>query len=229
MQIETKKFYDQLKFPGSYTQQDIDCHLDEIKNPYIWLIDSVLCNNISVLDIGCGTGYISNFFAQKYSESNFTAIDFSDAIDIGCDFSASNNQRNITWIKQDFLQSNLDTQFDVVICQGVFHHIRDQNLALKKIKQLVRPGGIIVFGVYHPWGKIPKKFFKLNYHSEILKIDQEHNVYETSFTCREVVEMFGDRYKLISSYPCVLPVFSHLRALLNYQNGGLITYIWKLC
>jgi ubiquinone/menaquinone biosynthesis C-methylase UbiE len=227
MQVDTKEFYDRLKFPGYYSQQDITCHLVDIKNPYLWTIDQALSNGISVLDIGCGSGYISNLFAQRYPDSDFSAIDFSAALDVGKDFSKSVDQNNITWIKQDFLQYKFKTQYDVVICQGVFHHIKECEQALDKIKQLVKPGGTIVFGVYHPFGKFLKKLFKLKYHSEILRIDQEENVFETAYTCNQVADMFQDSYQLVTSYPTTLPILSHLRALINYQNGGLTTYVWK--
>lgn len=226
MQIETKQFYDALRFPGLYTQESIDYHLDGIKNPYLDIIDSALGQKKSVLDVGCGSGYITNLFSQIYDQSQFTAIDFAAGADYGREFSEKHDRKNITWVKDDFLSHCFPTQFDVVICQGVFHHIKDQTTALSKLKSLCKPGGNIIFGVYHPAGKVLKRWININYFSNVLEEDQENNPFETAFTCAQVQEMFGD-YELTKSYPLVTPVISDLVSFFNFRNGGLITYLFQ--
>lgn len=225
-QLETKTFYDQVQFPGPYSQRQIDYHRLGIKNSYLKIINLALDQDQSILDVGCGTGYITNLFAQIYTQSHFTAVDFADGIDYGQAFCQQQGLRNVTWIKDDFLNHHFSGQFDVIICQGVFHHIERQQQALDKLKDLCRPGGKIVFGVYHPFGKIIKKFFNIDYRSEVLRLDQEENPFEKSYTCPQVQEMFSD-CDLIDVYPTTIPVLSHMMAMINSKNGGLMTYVFR--
>ena len=76
-----KQFYSDLHFPGRYTWEDIQFYDDEgIHNIYLKEIDSIMKNGVDILDVGCGTGLLSNLFASRYN-SQFTSVDFSDSID----------------------------------------------------------------------------------------------------------------------------------------------------
>jgi 2-polyprenyl-3-methyl-5-hydroxy-6-metoxy-1,4-benzoquinol methylase len=222
-----KKFYSDLRFPGPYSISDIQFYeLEGIYNLYLREIDKNLSDNLSVLDIGCGTGLVSNLFASRYPESQFTAIDFSDSIDYACNFANNHNIKNIKWIKEDFLKYNTDKKFDVIICCGVLHHIPEYQLALEKIKKLLKPNGKLLLALYNPYGKILKKFFRIRYHSKILYEDQENNPYELSFTCNEVKTMCRD-LQFISVEPSWNNKFVDAHALFNNQNGGLAIYVFE--
>jgi len=41
-----------------------------------------------------------------------------------------------------------------VISNGVLHHTSDPFLAFRSIAQLVRPGGYLLVGLYHRWGRL---------------------------------------------------------------------------
>lgn len=226
MQLDTKKFYDELQFPGHYTKQSLDLHLNQVNNRHLYTIDSVLKNKQTVLDIGCGTGLITNLFAQRYPHSQFWAIDFSDAVDYAQKFAVEHQINNVNFAKQDILTYQNNQQFDVVMCQGVLHHIRDHDRAVAKIHSLVRPGGLAIVGLYHPWGKLLKKVMTLDYKNEILRKDQEQNVYETAFSYTQAQSMFQD-FDLVASYPTVVLGIAHIMALINSKSGGLVTYIWQ--
>lgn len=220
-----KQFYNQNQFPGHYTKESLSYHKDQIKNPYLLLIDQHLTSGSHVLDLGCGTGLISNLFASRYQDCQFTGVDFSDAIDYANNYAKLNDITNVTYKKQDVLQFDSSTQFDIVICQGVLHHIPMHNNAVEKIKLLVKPGGTLIVGLYHPGGKLLKKIVNIDYKSEILKIDQELVPYETSFLCSKVKSMFSP-FALVDSYPKI-GLLTAIKSIFNYRNGALITYVFK--
>lgn len=220
-----KQFYDQLQFPGHYTAQQLAYHRNEILNGYLDQIDTQIMPGQQVLDIGCGTGLISNLFADRYPSSNFTALDFADSINYAEQFAQEHDIKNVKYIKQDFMTFHSRRKFDLIICQGVLHHMPNYHWASAKIDQLLKPGGRLVLAVYHPWGKIIKKFFKINYKNTILYRDQELVPYETAFNLAQVKALFP-RLNLLDSYPgsaSELNICIH--ALLNSRNGGLTTYI----
>jgi cyclopropane fatty-acyl-phospholipid synthase-like methyltransferase len=220
-----KQFYNQNQFPGHYTKVSLSYHEDQIKNAYLSLIDQQLTVGSHILDLGCRTGLISNLFAGKYPDCQFTGIDFSDAVDYADNYAKLHGITNVTYKKQDVLQFDTGTQFDIVICQGVLHHIPMYADAIEKIKLLVKPGGTLIVGLYHPNGKLLKKIVNIDYKNKQLEIDQELVPYETSFLCSRVKSMFRP-FVLVDSYPKI-GFLTAIKAIFNYRNGGLITYVFK--
>jgi len=215
-----KKFYDSNNFPGLYTSESLDYHMDGIRNPYLKVIDRAIrsSNAKTVLDLGCGTGFITNFFAKKYPDIQFTGVDFASSIDHARKIAKINNSSNVKFVKKDILNFDNQKKFDLVICQGVLHHIPDHTNAVKRILSLVKND--LIIGLYHPMGKVFKKIFKINYGDKVLHDDQENHPYETAFTKNGVKNMFS-KFEISSSYPGWL---IRLRSLFNYRNGGLVTY-----
>lgn len=220
-----QEFYNQIKFPGLYTAESLDYHHPVIRNRYLQLIDSVLDNGLNVADIGCGTGYICNFFAKKYPESEFLAVDFADSIDHAKHIAHTVKLENIEYRKKDFRKIRIIQDYDVVICQGVLHHIPEYKYMLIKLKNMVKPGGRLVLGVYHPWGKFAKQWFDIDYRNNILYQDQELNPFEISLSRSQVLELCAD-LALEQSYPSLFGSVA-LPSLLNYKNGGLVTYVLR--
>lgn len=220
-----KEFYDQLQFPGHYTQQQLAYHDPEIRNDYLAVIDRHLQHANTVLDVGCGTGLIANLFAGRYPNKQFTAVDFADSVNYARNYAVSNSITNVTYQQQDFLDWRSEIQYDAVLCQGVLHHIPEYVQAAAKLSDLVNPGGVLILAVYHPWGKILKKFVNLNYKNDILYRDQELVPWETAFNLEQVCELFPE-FQLKDSYPQQnIQLNINIKALLNYRNGGLSTYV----
>jgi SAM-dependent methyltransferase len=223
MSQSIKNFYNRIAFPGHYSIEQLINYGSPIENKYLRVIEQQIGNNQSILDAGCGTGLITNLFALRHPDCVFTGIDFSDSLDWANDFAQSNSIENTQFIKQDLTKIKFDQRFDLVICQGVLHHIPDYKNVLELLKQAVRPSGKLILGLYHPAGKIAKKFFNINYKSDILFQDQEFNPFETSFTFNQVKEMTIG-WKITQYAPKIVNSIS-LSALFNYKNGGLVIYI----
>jgi SAM-dependent methyltransferase len=222
--MTVKQFYDQLQFPGTYTLAQLQAYGDPIENRYLRAIDRELAPGQQVLDAGCGTGLTTNLFALRYPTSEFTGMDFADGVELANHFAHTNGITNVKYVKQDLAQAAFDCQYDRVICQGVLHHIPQYQQVARLLAQAVKPGGRLVLGLYHPWGKLLKQFARINYDSRILETDQESNPFELAFTPKQAQALVPE-LELISRWPCWLG--SAVPALFNSRNGGLTVYIFE--
>jgi 2-polyprenyl-3-methyl-5-hydroxy-6-metoxy-1,4-benzoquinol methylase len=223
---EIKEFYSKLHFPGRYTCEDLQFYEEQgIHNVYLREIERILVDGMDVLDIGCGTGLVSNLFAKYRPNSQFTSIDFSDSIDYASNFAKENNINNVKWVKKDFLEFKTVKRYDVIICCGVLHHIPEYERALTKMKELLKPGGKLILAIYNKYGKILKRIVNIKYHNDVLYQDQELNPFELSFTNRQMLDMCKDlNFDLVSpSYNNKLVDFY---ACFNSVNGGLALYVF---
>lgn len=224
MSIEIKDFYSKLKFPGVYTMEDILFYDELVCNEYLRFYDESVKDCKTVLDIGCGSGFIVNFLAHRHKDIQFTAIDFGDGIDFAKSFSKEHNITNITYHKIDFLSYTTSSKYDLVFCNGVLHHIPEQNTAISLLKSLSRDK--IMLGVYNSYGKLAKKLFPIKYVNSVLHVDQEECPFEVSYADSEIKKIFEDytTYKVFPSYRGRLVDFKNV---FNYHNGGLTLYQFK--
>jgi len=223
---EIKKFYSNLHFPGKYTVEDLKFYEEQgINNVYLKEIDRFLVDGMSVLDVGCGTGLVSNLFAIHRPNCQITSVDFSDSIDYAKSFAEKNSIINVKWMKKDFLDFKTTKRYDMIICCGVLHHIPEHERALAKMKELLKPGGKLLLAVYNTYGKILKHVLNIKYHNDILYKDQELNPFELSFTNRQVMAMCDDL-----TFELVTPSYNNhlvnISALFNSVNGGLALYVF---
>lgn len=223
---EIKSFYDQIQFPGLYTRESMNLYGHCPENQYLAFIYQYLSNQQTVLDAGCGSGLISNLFAERF-DSKFIAMDMSDSIKHGQHYSQQNNINNVIWLQHDLKNLDYQEYFDVVICQGVLHHIPDYQNVLNKLKASLRPGGILLLGLYNPFGKLLKKFASVNYANKVLYQDQELNPFELSFSHQQVLKLCANM-ELMSCAPSVKRRYLvDLLALGNQSNGGLTLYAFR--
>jgi 2-polyprenyl-3-methyl-5-hydroxy-6-metoxy-1,4-benzoquinol methylase len=176
-----KDFYNELEFPGRYTKQQMNSYDFCPSNTYLKFIHQHLADGMNVLDAGCGTGLITNLFATRF-KSKFVAVDFANSINYGRRYAQQNNIQNVEWLQQDLVDYTSAEKFDVIICQGVLHHIPNYQQALENLKKCLAPGGVLLLGLYHPLGKFLQKLLPIRYVNKILKTDQISNPFELSFT-----------------------------------------------
>lgn len=219
-----KEFYDRNNFPGTYTSQQITQYNVDT-NRYIKIIDRCMTDNLSVLDVGCGTGFITNLMASKY-KSNYTGIDFSNAVDYAENFATQHQIKNVEFIQCDFFEFAPTVRYDIIIAQSFLTHIPEQQLAINKLQQLLAPGGTIILGVYNRSGKLLKNWKRIDYKNERLRLDQEANPYEVSFTHNTILKDW-QKYQLMSVTPSCYNHFVDVLNLFNYKNGGLTSYVFK--
>ncbi len=98
----------------------------------------------NLLEIGCGSGFITKYIANKYG-GEVTGIDI-DPRQIELAKEGSAYRGNISYLEGD--ATNLpfkDNKFDIVISVGVLHHIENWLDALKEMKRVLKLGGYFIY------------------------------------------------------------------------------------
>jgi SAM-dependent methyltransferase len=107
----------------------------------------------SVLDVGCGTGFILEFLRARHPRA---AI-------VGCDFQwaplaiARSRVRAASFLQASALHPPFERQFDLIVALDVIEHIDDDAAALAAVASALRPGGVLIITVpQHPrlWSEV---------------------------------------------------------------------------
>jgi tellurite methyltransferase len=151
----------------------------------------------TLIDIGCGEGRDSIFFARNgYQVTGF-------------DFSAEGIRKSIAWMEElnlsiDFFQADineyrLDRPYDVVFASGALHYI-PQHLRkeiISNYKQFTRPGGVHAFMV-----PIDKPFIPKNPQDDPLEQDwlsgeilTHYHDWKIEFFTEEILDDIFSEYK----------------------------------
>ena len=104
VESQVKKFYGEIKFPGLYTIDELSFYKDSIPNDFLSIYNNGVQGCIRILDVGCGTGFITNLLAMKNPNIIIDAVDFSDSIEFAMDFSKKHSLHNVTYYKEDFFK-----------------------------------------------------------------------------------------------------------------------------
>lgn len=102
--------------------------------------------NKEVLDAGCGMGR-NSFWSLKWGVKKLVAFDF-DERSVACAKKNLSQFSNAEVLFKNIYEIDWQNQFDVVFSIGVIHHLENPRLAIAKLAQAVRPGGIILIWVY---------------------------------------------------------------------------------
>lgn len=104
-----------------------------------------------VLDAGCGTGRRcllldhhdpDSIFAFDIAQENVLTATTTTSSYIDSDFHA---------VQSDVLNVPIRSEsFDYVLCNGVLHHTPDPRAGFRELERLLKPGGVLRIGLYHP-------------------------------------------------------------------------------
>lgn len=99
----------------------------------------------SVLDVGCGPGTITADLAGLVAPGRLTALELTeDALDLARTELAARGVGNVDFAVADVHALDLpDDAFDVVHAHQVLQHVGDPVAALREMRRVCRPGGVV--------------------------------------------------------------------------------------
>jgi SAM-dependent methyltransferase len=150
-----KEFYEKNPFP-SYDALDTADRLVELSRKGIFarLLDNQIPRNWLVLEVGCGTGQLSNFLGIA-GRTVFGTDICLNSLNLGQRFKVRNKLKTVSFIQMNLFKPVFSKRlFDIIICSGVLHHTSDPFAGFVSISELLKPGGFIVVGLYNKFGRV---------------------------------------------------------------------------
>ena len=151
-----KSFYEENPFPNYEGLEEFGQLVQKgSQNPFSADLLGAIGYNKTILECGCGTGQLSHFL--QLNNNYVLGIDMSLS---SLKLAEEHRQRNQLQ-RSAFIQMNIfdlaikDNSFDVAISHGVLHHTYDAKKAFGHIVQKLKPGGIIMVGLYNSYARIP--------------------------------------------------------------------------
>jgi SAM-dependent methyltransferase len=194
---EVKAFYEETPFP-SYDDFDSMESLARKAREGVFarLLDDQVPPGIRIIECGCGTAQLSNFLSAANREVFATDI-CVNSLRMGKRFADEQGAGRVHFVQQNLFRPAFKPgSFHLVISNGVLHHTSDPRRAFESIATLVAPGGYILVGLYHRYGRLACDARRLLYRvtGERFKgLDQEVARGDASAARREA--WFNDQYR----------------------------------
>lgn len=97
-----------------------------------------------ILDLGCGGGWTSSFFAMRGYEVVGQDI-APDMIELAQENCARHGlEQRLSFLCSDFESLDMDGQFDAAIFFDSLHHAEDELLAIGSAYRALKPGGVLI-------------------------------------------------------------------------------------
>ncbi|REE96859.1 class I SAM-dependent methyltransferase [Thermomonospora umbrina] len=100
---------------------------------------------MKVLDVGCGPGTITVDLAERVAPGHVTAVEVTEeALDLARAEAAARGRTDIDFVVADVHRLDFpDDSFDIVHAHQVLQHVGDPVQALREMRRVCRPGGIV--------------------------------------------------------------------------------------
>jgi len=130
-------------------QQENNCFWFSERNKLIiWVLKKYFPHAETVMEIGCGTGYVLNGLSSTYPEIKYTGAEIYTR---GLKFAAERVPQ-ANFIQMDARQIPFREEFDIIGAFDVIEHVEEDQQVLSQMFKAVRPGGGIIITVpQHKW------------------------------------------------------------------------------
>jgi SAM-dependent methyltransferase len=138
-----------------------------------------LNQGMSLLDVGCGPGTITADLAALVAPGSVTAVDqFADVLNVARAEVQRNNLSNVSFATADVHRLGCpDDVFDVVHAHQVLQHVADPVQALREMKRVCAPGGIVAardadYSGFIWWPRLPELDFWLDIYRQAARANR---------------------------------------------------------
>ncbi len=218
-------FYEETPFPNYEETESIeDLVAKAERGIFARMLNDQLPFNSRVLEVGCGTGQLSNFLgiAQR---TLFGADMTLNSLRLANEFRTRNALDNVGFYQMNLYRPVFRPEsFDVVLCSGVLCATAEPHRGFLSVAPLVKRGGYLLIGTYNTYGRLVTDIRRLmmrafgnrwsvldpNLRNEYLGAekkkawfeDQYHHPCETKQSFGEVLSWFNESgFEFVSGIP----------------------------
>ena len=156
VQARVLAFYRQLAFNRHATvaQHVADLERHDPLSAYD-VLRPLLGRGTRVLEVGCGTGWLSNSIARRHGAA-VTGIDMNPDVVAFAREAAKAMRLSSQFECADLFRYRPQQPAEVVVSMGVLHHTHDCAAAVRRVcGEFLAPGGHALIGLYHLHGRRP--------------------------------------------------------------------------
>ena len=153
------EFYEEHPYPPPVA--DLDADLADWAEPerrraeyHLLFPTQSFREDLDVLVAGCGTFQAARH-AVRWPAGRIVGIDVSaTSIEHTVQLQLRHDLTNLR-VEQLPVEkaANLDGDFDLIVCTGGLHHLLDPDEGLRTLRNVLRPGGVMLIMVYAPYGR----------------------------------------------------------------------------
>jgi 2-polyprenyl-3-methyl-5-hydroxy-6-metoxy-1,4-benzoquinol methylase len=151
-----RRFYLEAPFPGYPPRDSLgSLRARAARSAFAQALDRAIPGDAVVLEMGCGTGQLSLYLAS--ARRLVVGADLArPSLELARAAAFRYGLHDVEFVETDLWSPGLRRgAFDVVISSGVLHHTPDPRGALRRLAELVRPGGILAVGLYNAYARVP--------------------------------------------------------------------------
>ncbi|WP_061859411.1 malonyl-ACP O-methyltransferase BioC [Priestia megaterium] len=127
-----------------------DAYADVQKSMANQLIDQLSSNffnqEIAILEIGCGTGYLTQLLCEKFPKATITAVDLSSGmIEVA---KKKVMEDRVSFICGDIEEISIERRYDLIISNATFQWFNSLHTTIKKLYKQLKPTGSLLFSTF---------------------------------------------------------------------------------
>ncbi|WP_000608899.1 malonyl-ACP O-methyltransferase BioC [Bacillus cereus] len=103
-------------------------------------------SSIRILELGCGTGYLTEQLAVSFPNAEIIAIDFAESMIAVA--KTRNHVESVTFRCEDIEHLTLSESFDVIISSATFQWLNDLQTTVKSLYRYLFEGGLLLFSTF---------------------------------------------------------------------------------
>ncbi len=226
---KVKAFYEETPFPNYNDHDSIRSLIEKSRSGiYARTLDKSIPYNTSILEVGCGTGQLTNFLGASCRQV-IGADMCLNSLRLGEKFRREHGLDRVRFVQMNlFYPCFKNAEFDLLICNGVLHHTADPYGGFRELVKLVKPGGHILIALYNTYGRLGtdtrRQIFRLTHGAAkwidpILRqkglsdgrraawfADQYEHPHESKHRVGEVLHWFDENdISFVNAVPSVIP------------------------
>lgn len=168
----------------------------------------LMCNDLQdkeALEIGCGSGIISSEISKTVK--HMTAIDIADEA-----LKKAMQSNNLPELPFQFIIGDgtrlpfLDTSFDIIVCNQVFEHVRNQDKLIAEVYRVLKLDGICYIATAN-------KLWPLEPHTKLPFL---------SYLPKSIADKYIRKFRGPNEYDVFLPTYWKLRRIISNKFDLII-------